>query len=844
MFLFDAITPFERVRVCGALSSKITELQTGLAPLARVKVSADVLGLLARLGEAEQAPADDGLSDDPNAPNYRYRDTGYIADSRKELAQNLIRLAKEDGRQVLATDLDWEEVERNPRAAAELITKSNLFGATDWDALKAAGMTPGAGFLIDRVYASIATQPAESTPRARQDYAIALKTIRIRLEGCKEPQEVTDVIGGIREELEGSQLNAEESAHYQAVQAQYDALREKYIALEKERTALANAATIASRAVDNYGWEQNKRTRRGWKPDPELAAKIAELTPAREAAIKAVADWEAAHPEYADQWVTTRHDDGSSESSRSGGLRSEMTDLRRQQTAIEKSARIRNITESPVTRGWLTFGERFFKVLNYRHYSKGSDAFAGHVANAKNGRIPDWGWAEKERVVVKKATKQEIGFQLKVAENFQRIGGTPVKVDSTLALKNMLGFRDVQSGNWVLKDPASAKFHVEQTAGAMLDLGDVLGIEPKALGLGGRLGMAFGARGTGSAGWASGAAMAHYESVHRVINLTKMGGGGALGHEWFHAIDDTLAELASGESTGTRNFASVNSGVLPDGPLRVSMAALNSVMMSGSVRTPEIIKIGPDDRRLALHNIDTSRPTEIARQIKACGELTAAVIAVSDYFKGRTDKRSIKNEKQWKALAAAYYSPEGETFARAKSGPAGSSFFAEAVRLDQGQRDKYWSKRHEMAARAFQSYLEDRLEGQGRRNDYLSSFADNKYHYDALLGIQWNPYPEGEERTRINAAFDSMFAAIRDERVFERAMDNKPLLDAIFGASSDPQEELLGILASLRQASPDVERVSMAQRLVELIPQVTFDTQEAEDAAIAAAVSILEDAGQ
>ena len=49
----------------------------------------------------------------------------------------------------------------------------------------------------------------------------------------------------------------------------------------------------------------------------------------------------------------------------------------------------------------------------------------------------------------------------------------------------------------------------------------------------------------------------------------------------------------------------------------------------------------------------------------------------------------------------------------------------------------------------------------GRRNDYLSSYADNKYHFDPIFNIQWNPYPEGEERTRINAAFDELFAAIR-----------------------------------------------------------------------------------
>jgi len=67
-----------------------------------------------------------------------------------------------------------------------------------------------------------------------------------------------------------------------------------------------------------------------------------------------------------------------------------------------------------------------------------------------------------------------------------------------------------------------------------------------------------------------------------------------------------------------------------------------------------------------------------------------------------------------------------------------------------------------------------------RRNDYLSVYADNKFHVDPLLGVEWKPYPEGEERTRINDAFDRLFAAIRNAKVFESAMANKPLLDAIF----------------------------------------------------------------
>jgi len=42
-------------------------------------------------------------------------------------------------------------------------------------------------------------------------------------------------------------------------------------------------------------------------------------------------------------------------------------------------------------------------------------------------------------------------------------------------------------------------------------------------------------------------------------------------------------------------------------------------------------------------------------------------------------------------------------------------------------------------------------------------------------------YPEGDERARINAAFDKLFKVIKDEKVFENASADESLMDSIFG---------------------------------------------------------------
>lgn len=790
--ILDAVSPIEKLQLTGKLTKAVTALAAEKAKDAPSKItvlrlSAEVTDLLNKLGAhapAEEATSEDELSDDPNSPNYRYRDTGYIADSRKERASSMIRIAREKGQALKATDIDWKAIEQNPRQAAELITKSNLFGVTDWDALRGSGMEPGAGFLVDRVYAAIGPQPAENTPQSRADYALALQTIRERLERCKTPQDVTDVLADIRDELTGSQLDSHEAEQYTAIQEQIDAIQERYGKLRKEREALAGVAMRLNQQINVLKWDQDKRLRRKWKPDPEIDAQIAALEPDRDAAVQAVADWEAANPDFVERWETTKDENGSSGTLRSG-LRSQISALITQRDAITQAARSRNIVQNPITRGWLTFGKRFFDLLNWRSY-KGSDAFKGHVTSAKTGKVTDWSWAESERpTTVKRATKKEVTFQLKVAERFERIGGTPVKVESTKALERMLGLSAVQSGNWVLKDPNSAKFHVEQTAAAMLDMSDVLGISPEALGLGGRLGIAFGARGTGAKGWKDSAPQAHYESIHRVINLTKMGGGGSLGHEWGHALDDLLAELATQTPNQTKdNFGSDSPNVLPEGALRDAMRDLRSIFLTGSRRLGEGIKVTDKDRKTAKYNIDQAF-NEIGRKIKAAGNLEAAILAVDAYFERYTDPRSMKRRKQWRTLAAAYYAPEGKESVYSRTGPAVSNFLAEAVFIDGGERNKYWSRMHEMFARAFQSYLEDRLAGQNRKNDYLSVYADNKYHVDPLLGIEWKPYPEGEERTRINAAFDRLFEVIRGEQIFEKAMANKPLMDAIFGEMVD-----------------------------------------------------------
>ncbi len=90
------------------------------------------------------------------------------------------------------------------------------------------------------------------------------------------------------------------------------------------------------------------------------------------------------------------------------------------------------------------------------------------------------------------------------------------------AFLHKFGFRGVQFGNWVENDRRCRDLNA--THDSLIDLAEAVGIPFGTLGFGGKLGLAFGARGKGSA-------MAHYEPSQTVINLTKTAGPGCLAHE-------------------------------------------------------------------------------------------------------------------------------------------------------------------------------------------------------------------------------------------------------------------------------------------------------------------------
>ncbi len=88
-----------------------------------------------------------------------------------------------------------------------------------------------------------------------------------------------------------------------------------------------------------------------------------------------------------------------------------------------------------------------------------------------------------------------------------------------------------------------------------------------------------------------------------------------------------------------------------------------------------------------------------------------------------------------------------------------TQFAMDAKELDQGRGTDYWTTPHEMAARAFQGYVEDKVAERGGQSPFLNFGPEN---VGILTPWGWKrPFPAGEERQSINRAFDKLIGVIQ-----------------------------------------------------------------------------------
>lgn len=397
------------------------------------------------------------------------------------------------------------------------------------------------------------------------------------------------------------------------------------------------------------------------------------------------------------------------------------------------------------------------------------------------------------------------------------------------------GLRAVEFGNWNNQDERQDVMNYAYDA--MGDLAEVIGVNPKALGLGGQLGLAFGARGQGLSG-----ARAHYEIQYGAINLTKMSGAGSLGHEWFHALDHYFARQ-DGKTPGTRTANDRGDMVFDVKPGADKSMASHGFLLRGSgvrqeVRDAYQSLITTMFKKAETYVEDTkaterfvgSAKTDLARQLQSLRDNLSQELDPK-YFKRNNKPASADQLATFDAIAEQLIAGEGlstslkmsddgkrrrgvmsgarwtndaleqiSTILKAVRGVNGfradrsgtldslrsylsryeqrlkmladaqsanekqrsvpTSFAMEAKSIDQGRASDYWTTPHEMAARAFEAFVTDKVAERGNQSDFLA------YGTNSAVLTPWGwkrPYPHGAERQAIGKAFDKFLSTLETQ---------------------------------------------------------------------------------
>ncbi|MES2347020.1 MAG: PLxRFG domain-containing protein [Pseudomonadota bacterium] len=400
--------------------------------------------------------------------------------------------------------------------------------------------------------------------------------------------------------------------------------------------------------------------------------------------------------------------------------------------------------------------------------------------------------------------------------------------------RDQYGFKGVEFGNWT--NQADRQASLNHAFDALHDLARTIGIPDKALSLDGGLSMAFGSRGRGG----KGAGVAHFEADRQAINLTKMEGAGSTAHEWGHAFDNYFAKPTGGKGSTALRFFSL------DGQLHEAMrpelhAAYNKVldtMLRTEVEQPHDLALRQRhvDRangqlETTLNNLRTALArddTDLSSRAKAANEgqlalfdeLAAKIRAMDptaersaegikklsstypevaqlgDLFKvvkGRASAMGdgITGEIMDRNIAQALHDQAVKE--RVRTVKVATDYVRDAKEIDKLREKPYWSTVHEMFARAFESYVQDKIGAQGNRSDYLVHGTRGTYAVRDD-GEAISAYPRDAERPAINAAFDHLFEVMRSEptdrgttRLFFKGTEAETAKPATIGDAAQAQ---------------------------------------------------------
>ena len=318
-------------------------------------------------------------------------------------------------------------------------------------------------------------------------------------------------------------------------------------------------------------------------------------------------------------------------------------------------------------------------------------------------------------------------------------------------------------GNWLNDNDRQTSMNMAYEA--FKDLATALNIKDSDIGLNNNLSIAFGARGSGNA-------LAHYEPLREVINLTKMKGAGSLAHEYFHALDDRIGkELGKNEFITKYNDAPASIKNLVD-TMKYRQATLDETVKQQNEKIDyEKVCFNRlvDNILPPLTEFQTNKKNEIIEDIfqKVHNKEPYNLNALNDIKENIVGKKLSNVEIAALEHQLKVIEYNEDLLKQFKDNPKDlplvrTDYYNNSCKIDNSYSKAghdYWQSTIEMAARAFSCYVEDKLNEMGIKNDYLTGHSEsavapitNKDGETTLV----KGYPEGNERKAINKAFDEV----------------------------------------------------------------------------------------
>lgn len=381
-------------------------------------------------------------------------------------------------------------------------------------------------------------------------------------------------------------------------------------------------------------------------------------------------------------------------------------------------------------------------------------------------------------------------------------------------------FKGGEFGNWVNDKERQAS--LDYCYDALMDLSDSLEISRDSVTLGHQLNIAFGARGHGSA-------LAHFEPLYNVINLTKMKGAGSLGHEWIHALDFYLGTRYGIHGLATEDKNEDKETKYPKEFTDLIKSLTIKTIVSDKPIENEAYKDAKlkfDLEKKHLKKCLTNALQPLSRKkLDACDVEKYVEILADDVKKWETSPNSHEIKKGKEILVEAQKSEGIQKFEEmiSKEFPnesinkntiyqimgwqdniwdkysklkkeieqsykegvytkeVNTDFYKDAQKMDKSWAktdNGYWASTCEMLARAGAAYLYEKAKEKGIKNDYLLGHALNAVN-DVESGTLFL-YPKGEEMKVISEKFDAFFDMLKEKELLKPLTEDEKKVGLLY----------------------------------------------------------------